>query len=208
MLRGMAALSGDRGGTFARLVAMLFVLFLLATAGLFVYTRTQDPLSLSDNAAVGFNTVLADHGTGSTPSVQLEPNGQIYVATTINNDGSLPVTIAKLAEPSDQDQAPYIPVGIQLGDGKSTDPADYATFTPTKIPSGHGIGVLITYAANPKLICSLFTDTSEGGGTDIRSFTVRYTTFGIPAQQTLDVGVPLANVARPTKTQCEQATGA
>ena len=198
--------SDDRGGAVLRLIAALFVLFLLATGGLFIYTRTQDPLSVSEDATVGFNAVLADHGPSDAPVVRLEPNGQIYVATIIRNDGSLPITITGLGPPSDEEQTPYIPVSIDLGDGKTADPAAATTFTPTKFGSGGGLGVLVTYAANSNLLCSLFTDTSEGSGTEIRSFTIRYTTFGIPATQTLDVGRALATVERPTRTECEQAT--
>jgi hypothetical protein len=198
--------SDDRGGAVLRLIATLFVLLLLATVGLFIYTRTQDPLSANEDATIGFNAVLADHGTSDAPAVQLEPNGQIFVATIIHNDGSLPITIRGLGPPSDEEQTPYIPVAIDLGDGKTADPGAATTFTPTKLGSGSGLGVLVTYAANPNLLCSLFTDTSEGSGTEIRSFTIRYTTFGIPATQTLDVGRALATVARPTRTECEQAT--
>ena len=202
MMRG----SDERGGTFLRLIATLFVLFLLGTAGLFVYTRTQDPLSVSEDASVGFNAVLAEHGPDEAPVVKLEPNGQIYLATTVHNDGSLPITITGLGPPSDEEQTPYIPVEIKTGDGKSVDPNQAAAFTSYKLPSGNGIGILVTYAANPNLLCTLFTDTSEGGGTTIQSFTLKYTTFGIPATQTLDVGRALATVARPTRTECDQAT--
>ena len=206
MLSPMTHASDDRGGALLRLIATLFVLFLLASAGLFIYTRTQDPLSLGADATIGFNAALADHGPSEAPEVQLEPNGQIYLATTVQNDGSLPITITGLGPPSDEEQTPYIPVDIKIGDGKSTDPNQAATFTSHKLPSGTGVGVLITYAANPNLLCTLFTDTSEGGGTTIQSFTLKYTTYGIPATQTLDVGRALATVARPTRTECEQAT--
>jgi hypothetical protein len=202
----MTRVSDERGGTFLRLIATLFVIFLLATAGLFVYTRTQDPLSVSDDASIGFNAVLADHGPETPPVVKLEPNGQIYLATTIHNDGSLPITITGLGPPSDEQQTPYIPVNIQAGDGKSPDPASAATLTSDKLEAGSGIGVLVTYAANSNLLCSLFDETSEGSGTEIRSFTIRYTTFGIPATQTLDLGRALATVSRPTRSGCEQAT--
>lgn len=201
----MTSGSDERGGTFLRLIVTLFVLFLLVTAGLFVYTRTQDPLSVSEDATVGFNAVLAEHGPDSAPVVKLEPNGQIYLATFIQNDGSLPITITGLGPPSNEEQTPYIPVSINLGDGKSADPNTAAPFTPTKLDSNKGIGVLITFAANPNLLCSLFTETSEGGGTTIQSFTLKYTTFGIPDTQTLDVGRPLVTVERPTRTECEQA---
>jgi hypothetical protein len=197
--------SDERGGVVLRLIATLFVLLLLATVGLFIYTRTQDPLSVNE-ATIGFNAVLADHGPSDAPVVQLEPNGQIFVATIIHNDGSLPITITGLGPPSDEEQTPYIPVAMDLGDGKTADPGAATTLTPTKLASGSGLGVLVTYAANPNLLCSLFTDTSEGSGTEIRSFTIRYTTFGIPATQTLDVGRALATVARPTRAECDQAT--
>jgi hypothetical protein len=203
----MGPIGGERGGALGRLLGTLLVLILLASAGLFIYTRTQNPLGVDENAAIGFNSVLADHGTGSPPVVKLEPNGQMYLATTVRNDGSLPITITGLGQPPDEEQTPYIPVGLFLGDGTSTDPNAAVPFTATKLEPKTGVGVLVQYAANSKLICSLFTDTSEGSGTDIETFTLKYTTFGIPDSQTLDVGHALAAVARPTRTECEQATG-
>ncbi len=196
----------DRGSALAKLLGTLLVLLLLASAGLFVYTRTQDPLSVNEDAAIGFNGALADHGDAAAPVVQLEPNGQIYLATTVRNDGSLPITITGLGEPADEEQTPYIPVEIHLGDGKSTDPTASATFSSTTLGSGEGVGILIVYAANPKLICSLFTDTSEGSGTQIRFFSLKYTTYGIPDTQALDLGRAFVDVARPTRTRCEDAT--
>jgi hypothetical protein len=198
---------GERGAVLAKLVGTLLVLLLLASGGLFLYTRAQDPLSADENATVGFNDALADHGPASAPVVQLEPNGQIYLATTVHNDGSLPITITGLGQPSDEDQTPYIPVALFLGDGTSTDSTGAATFTRTKLAPGTGIGILVEYAANVNLVCSLFTDTSEGGGTDIRSFTLKYTTYGIPDSQTLDLGRAFVKVERPTRAQCEQVTG-
>jgi hypothetical protein len=197
----------ERGGAFAKLLGTVFVLLLLVSAGLFIYTRTQNPLSVSEDAAIGFNEALADHGQATPALVKLEPNGQIYLATTLRNDGNLPITITGLGEPPDEEQSPYIPVEIRLGDGTSADPNASANFTPQKLGSGEGVGVLVVYAANPKLICSLFSDTSEGGGTEIRAFTLKYTTFGIPDTQTVDVGRSFADVARPTRAECEQAAG-
>jgi hypothetical protein len=204
----MIRLDAQDGGAVAKLLGTIVVLLLLAAGGLFIYTRTQHPLAAGDDAAVGFNDALADHGTSDPPVVQLEPNGQIYIATTVRNDGNLPITITGLGEPSDEEQSPYIPVELHVGDGKSTDPPTTAPLTSWKMGSGTGVGVLVVYAANPKLVCSLFTDTSEGSGTEIRSFTLKYTTFGIPDTQTLDLGRAYVDVARPTRTQCEQATGA
>src|ERR1044071_811118 len=80
------------GGAVAKLVGTILVLLLLVSGGLFIYTRTQDPLSVSDDAAIGFNDALADHGTSDPPVVRLEPNGQIYLPTTVRDDGSLPLT--------------------------------------------------------------------------------------------------------------------
>jgi hypothetical protein len=201
----MIRLRDQRGGALTKLLATLLVLALLASAALFVYTRSQDPLALGVDAFVGYNTVLADHGTPTDPVVKLEPNGQIYVATTVRNDGTLPVTITGLGTPPDEEQTPYIPVELHLGDGKTADPASTSGFEPQKLNPGTGIGILVVFAANAKLICSVFTDTSEGSGTEIRSFTLKYTTYGIPDSQTLDVGHTLVAVARPTRTECEQA---
>jgi len=194
------------GGALTKLLATLLVLALLASAALFVYTRSQDPLTLSVDATVGYNAALADHGTATEPLVKLEPNGQIYLATTVRNQGSLPITITGLGPPPVDEQTPYIPVELHFGDGKTANPASGTSgFEPTKLNPGTGIGILVVFAANPKLICSVFTDTSEGSGTEIRSFTIKYTTYGIPDSQTLDVGHTLVAVARPTRADCEQA---
>jgi hypothetical protein len=115
------------------------------------------------------------------------------------------VTITGLGTPPDEEQTPYIPVELHLGDGKTADPAGASGFEPQKLNPGTGIGILVVFAANAKLICSVFTDTSEGSGTEIRSFTLKYTTYAIPGSQTLDVGHTLVAVARPTRTECEQA---
>ena len=202
----MTRLGDHRGGALTKVLATLLVLALLASAALFVYTRSQDPLALGVDAFVGYNGALADHGTPTDPLVKLEPNGQIYLATTVRNEGSLPVTITGLGQPPDEEQTPYIPVELHLGDGKTPDPAGSTSgFESTKLNPGTGIGILVVYAANANLICSLFTDTSEGSGTEIRSFTLKYTTYGIPDSQTLDVGHTLVAVARPTRTECAQA---
>ena len=193
------------GGALTKVLATLLVLALLASAALFVYTRSQDPLALGVDAFVGYNAALADHGTPTDPLVTLEPNGQIYVATTVRNDGTLPVTITGLGLSPNDDQTPYIPVELHLGDGKTANPAGSTSgFQPAKLNPGTGIGILVVFAANPNLICSVFTDTSEGSGTEIRSFMLKYTTYGIPDSQTLDVGRTLVSVARPTRTGCEQ----
>ncbi len=89
----MTRLHGHGGGALTKVLATLLVLALLASAALFVYTRSQNPLALGVDAFVGYNAALADHGTPTDPLVTLEPNGQIYVATTVRNDGTLPVTI-------------------------------------------------------------------------------------------------------------------
>jgi len=204
----MTRLRDREGGALTKVLATLLVLALLASAALFVYTRSQDPLAVGVDASVGYNAVLADHGTPSDPLVKLEPNGQIYLATTVRNEGSLPITITGLGQPPADEQTPYVPVELHLGDGKTADPAGSTSgFEPTRLNPGTGIGVLVVFAANSKLICSVFTDTSEGSGTEIRSFTLKYTTYGIPDSQTLDVGHTLVAVARPTRTECEQALG-
>src|SRR5439155_24843957 len=106
----MTRLRDREGGALTKVLATLLVLALLASAALFVYTRSQDPLALGVDASVGYNGALADHGTPTDPLVKLEPNGQIYVATTVRNERSLPVTITGLGQSPNDDQTPYIPV--------------------------------------------------------------------------------------------------
>ena len=138
----MTRLHDHDGGALTKVLATLLVLALLASAALFVYTRSQDPLALGVDAFVGYNAALADHGTPTDPLVTLEPNGQIYVATTVRNDGTLPVTITGLGQSPNDDQTPYIPVELHLGDGKTANPAGSTSgFQPAKLNPGTGIGI-------------------------------------------------------------------
>jgi len=202
MIRGDQA-----GGALTKVLVTLLVLALLALAGLFAYTRSQNPLSAADDHAVGFSAALADHGTATDPTVALEPNGQIYLATTLNNDGSLPIEIRGGVATNQDRESPYIPVDVLLSDGKSTNPDAAAHFDTDRIDPHHGVGILVVYAANVDLNCDLFTDTSSGVGSSLQTFPIRYTTFGIPDQQTVDLGQPIVTVTQPTRAQCEAVTG-
>ena len=67
--------------------------------------------------------------------------------------------------------------------------------------------MLVLYVVNPNLNCDLFTDLSAGSGTEIASFPMRFTTFGIENEQTLSFTKTLVTVERPTRADCDAATG-
>jgi hypothetical protein len=119
----MIRLRDQRGGALTKFLATLLVLALLASAALFVYTRSQDPLALGVDATVGYNTVLADHGTPTDPVVKLEPNGRSTWRPRCGTTGPFPSRSPGLGTPPDEEQTPYIPVELHLGDGKTADPA-------------------------------------------------------------------------------------
>jgi len=193
----------QRGGTLTKVLVTILVVALVLFAGLYFFTKAQSPLA-AGQAQVAFNDVLANHGSALAPQVSLEPNGQIYVATTIRNTGRVPIKIQGLGTPEHSGELPYVPGELRLGDGKTPDPSQAAPFQPKELGSGESIGVLVTYFPNVDLICQLFSGLSAGAGTQITSFPLRYTTFGIEDQQTVEFDHPIVTVERPTKADCER----
>lgn len=209
MLIRMEPLRAQDGGTLTRVLVTLLVIAVLLFAGLYFFTKAQHPLAAGDpvDAHLAFSDVLQNHGTTTEPKVALEPNGQIFVATTVRNTGGRTVTLQGLGTVGVDPEVPYIPVDLRLGDGTATTSEATAPFSPTKLAPGTDVGVLVTYAVNPNLNCSFFSDLSAGGGTEIDSFPVRFTTFGIENQQTLSFGAPIVTIERPTRAACDVATG-
>lgn len=205
----MRRLSVQDGGTLTRILVTLLVFALLIFAGLYFFTKAQAPLALGSavDAHLAFSDVLQNHGTAIDPKITLEANGQVYVATTVRNTGGSTVTLKGLGTVGPDPEVPYIPVDIRLGDGTATETGATAPFTPTPLPSGGSVGVLVLYVVNPNLNCDLFTDLSAGSGTEIASFPMRFTTFGIENEQTLSFTKALVTVERPTRADCDAATG-
>lgn len=199
-------MTSQSGGALTKVLVTLLVIAVLASVGLFVYARTQEPL-VFDEGSIAVNDVLVGEQLPDDVDVVLRPNGQIYVAGVVRNDGPLPVTLRGLGELGDIEQVPYIPVEIRLSDGESADVDDSATFSPSQIEPDSGVGVLVVYAPNPDLICRLFPDSATDVTYDLGPFPLRFTTVGIEAEQTLDFDEPLV-VAEPTSEECEQVSGA
>src|SRR5437879_13390788 len=87
----MTRLHDHGGGALTKVLATLLVLALLASATLFVYTRSQDPLALGVDAFVGYNAALADDGTPTDQLVTLERHRLIVVAMTVRKHGTTDV---------------------------------------------------------------------------------------------------------------------
>jgi len=98
----------------------------------------------------------------------------------------------------------YVPVSLELGDGKTPKPANGA-FDPPSLDPGTGIGVVVTYAINPNLECGHFGD-APSDPTPFPSLPVRLSSYGVDTTQTiaLDQGAP--TVSGITKNTCERAT--
>lgn len=190
----------QEGGAFNKLLVTLLFLGVSASAGMFVYVKSTEPLA-SGEAVVGVNDVLGD----PTSRLTLEPNGQIYVATIVRNTGRLPVTLEGLGASDGTAQLPYVPVEMRLGNGTTPDPEASAVFTPTRLDPGTGIGILVVFAPDPGLPCGLFTE-AQGSGFEYGDISVRFTTYGVGGSQTLGFDEAFFTVARPTQEACELAT--
>jgi hypothetical protein len=198
-------MTSQLGGALTKVLVTLLVLVVLASVGLFVYARTQDPL-VFDEGDVALNQPLEEETPPQGADVVLRGDGEIYVAGVIRNDGRLPITLRGLGDLGDIEQVPYIPVEIRLGDGDNASIDDSSTFTATSISPDAGVGVVIVYAPNPDLICRLFPDTATNVTYELGDFPLRFTTVGIEAEQTLGFDEPLV-VAEPTAEECEQVAG-
>ena len=172
----MMRLADERGGAVAKLLGILLVLAVCASAAVYVYGKNQHPLAIDE----------------------------VHVATIVRNDGRLPVTLEGLAPAATSPTDAYVPVSIELGDGKTPKPANGA-FDPPSLDPGTGIGVVVTYAINPNLECGHFGD-APSDPTPFPSLPVRLSSYGVDTTQTiaLDQGAP--TVSGITKTTCGRAT--
>ena len=134
----MRRLLAQDGGTLTRILVTLLVFAVLIFAGLYFFTKAQKPLALGNavDAHLAFSDVLQNHGTAIDPKITLEPNGQVYVATTVHNTGGSTVTLEGLGTVDPDPEVPYVPVDIRLGDGTATETGATTPFTPTPLPSG------------------------------------------------------------------------
>ena len=193
----MSSLRSQEGGVLAKTLVLLVVVALIGAGALYVYGKRQQPLS-ADAATVH----ATDTGKGT---IVLAPDGRIYVATIVHNDGTFPVTLQGLADlPATHDQ-PYVATSVGLGDGKSANPASAASFTAVALKPGAGVGIFVVYEPNVDLDCARSTDTA-GAPTPFPAIPLRFTTYGVESTQTLAVpGAP--DVAGFTRAQCVAAGG-
>jgi hypothetical protein len=193
----MTRLADERGGVIAKLFGILLVLAVCASAALYIYGRRQQPLSVQDAR------VATSDGQRDPATVGIGPNSAVYVATILHNDGRLPVTIEGLAPAGTSATDAYVPISLQLGDGKTPKPANGA-FVPPSLDAGTGIGVVITYAVNPNLACSQFTNTPSDAA-PFPPMPLRLSSYGVDTTQTVPLAHGAPTVSGITKASCERA---
>jgi hypothetical protein len=187
---------GERGGVVTKLLGILLVLGILATAALYIYGKRQQPLS-----AEGVHVATSD-GERQPATIGIAPGRSVYVATIVRNDGPLPVTIEGLTPATDAPTDVYVPVSIELGDGKRPQPTSGA-FAPPSLDPHTGVGVMVTYALNPDLACARFGDTPSDPA-PLPPMPLRLSTYGVDTTQSLPLPGP-PSVAGITRTSCERA---
>jgi hypothetical protein len=202
----LRAFTRESGGVLTKLLSWLLVLAVLASAGLFVYVRSQEPLALGD-VNVDTNDVLGGASPPVGSDVAYRVGGEVFVATFVKNTGRLPLSLQGLVETSDS-RSPYVPVSLQLGTGTDTGPAEAAAFTSFRIDPESSVGVLLTYRANPDLVCRTLPTDPGVEGVELRSFSVRYSSYGIQRTQELVSDEPFVTSAPPDQAECERTTAA
>jgi hypothetical protein len=192
----VTSLAGDRGGVMTKLLGILLVLGICATAALYIYGKRQQPLS-----AEGAHVATSDGGRRPA-AIGIAPGRSVYVATIVRNDGPLPVTIDGLAPAPSAPTDAYVPVSIELGDGKRPQPTSVA-FAPPSLDPHTGIGVVITYALNPDLACARFGD-APSDPAPLPPMPLRLSSYGVDTTQSLTLPGP-PTVSGITRASCERA---
>jgi hypothetical protein len=189
-------IADERGGVIAKLLGILLVLAICATAALYIFGKHQQPLS-----AEGAHVATSDGGR-QPATVGIAPDRSVYVATIVRNDGPLPVTIDGLAPAPGAPTDVYVPVSIELGDGKRPKPTNGA-FAPPSLDPHTGIGVMVTYALNPDLSCARF-GAAPSDPAPLPPMPLRLSSYGVETTQSLPLPGP-PTVAGITRTACERA---
>ena len=193
----MRRIGDQHGGVLAKTLALLLIVLLLGAGAMYVYGKRQQPLSV---ASVTLHAT--DTGTGT---IVLAPDGRVYVATIVHNDGVLPVSLLGLDDtPTPRDQ-PYAASSIGLGDGKTANPAAAAAFTSVALKPGAGVGIFVVYEPNPRLTCANDTDTLSRA-TSFGPIPLRFSTYGVESTQAIEIP-DAPEVAGFTRAQCEHALG-
>jgi len=193
----MTRLADERGGAVAKLLAILLVLAICASAALYVYGKRQHPLSVDDAH------VATSDGQRDPATVGVAPGRAIYVATIVHNDGRLPVTLDGLADAATAPTDAYVPISIELGDGKTATPTAGA-FVPPSLDPGTGIGVVVTYAINPNLACGRF-DSTPSEPAPFPPLPLQLSSYGVDTTQTIPLAHGVPTVSGITRTSCERA---
>jgi len=193
----MRRLRGEDGGVLAKTLGLLVIVLLLGAAAMYVYGKRQQPLSAQDGTLSA-----TDAGRGA---IVLAPDGRVYVATIVHNDGTFPITLQGLDDtPAPHDQ-PYVATSIGLGDGKTADPASAASFTSVALKPGAGVGIFVVFEPNPDLVCTRYTN-SPGQATAFPPIPLRFSTYGVEATQSIEV--PRASEIKGfTRAECEAVVG-
>lgn len=193
----MTRLRAEDGGVLAKTLGLLLIVVLLGAGAMYVYGKRQQPLSAQGGT-------LSATDTGKV-SIVLAPDGHVYVATIVHNDGTFPITLQGLDDtPAPHDQ-PYVATSIGLGDGKTADPASAASFTPVALEPGAGVGIFVVFDPNVGLACARYPDT-PGQATAFPPIPLRFSTYGVEATQSIEF--PHApDVEGFTRATCEAAVG-
>ena len=193
----MTRLGGEHGGVLAKTLALLLIVALLGAAAMYAYGKRQQPLTVEHATLRATET-----GTGT---ILLTPDGRVYVATIVHNDGTFPVTLLGLDDTPVPHDQPYAATSLGLGDGKTANPASAAAFTSVSLKPGDGVGILVVYEPNAGLACARYSDT-RAPATAFGPIPLRFSTYGVESTQA--IAIPAApNVAGITRAQCEQALG-
>ena len=170
-------MDGQSGGAVAKVLGLLLVLALLASAALYVYGSRQQPLAIGDLTAAKAN--VGRDGS----SVTLDDNGSVAFATIVRNDGRLPVTLEGVAAPTGKPE-PLLVTSIGLGDGSDASAA--AVFTPSSLDPGTGIGIVLVIGANPAYPCERLS-ADPNVATPLPPIALRFSSYGVTGTQTLPI---------------------
>ena len=184
------------GGAMAKLLGLLLVVAVVASAALYLYARRQHPLALGAISVGGAN----DGADAST--VALDADGQLRVATIVRNTGRLPVTLEGAATPSGKAE-PLIVTSIGLGDG--SDPTAAVTFAPVDLDPGTGVGVVVVIGVNPAYPCARLGQRPQEG-LPLPAIAVRFSSYGVTTTQALAAG-DAPTVTGVTRASCAAAGG-
>lgn len=182
------------GGAVAKLLGLLLVIALAASAALYLYGRHQQPLALGDL------TVAATNEGAEPGTIVPDAAGRVRVATIVRNAGRLPVTLEGVAAPDGKPE-PLIVTSVGLGDG--ADPTAAAVFTPIDLDPGSGVGIVVVYEVDPSYPCEqLGRDPSAT--LPLPALAMRFSSYGVTSTQEL-VATDAPAVAGLTRAACEAA---